>query len=292
MKDFYILTVFICFGYSFFAQPLTSEFEFQLYFEDAVGNRDTITLGYSMSAIDTINPDFNEINILGQAIDANTLDIRISNNVMFTHPYPYPNWYQTKRKILPYNCDEDIISEFFTIEVFTNNWPVSVTCDNSDFSDVCRMGLMSSIDPGGWFDVGSISNLGIFYFESNQSTTFTPNFVIDNNTESSSNYFDDDGNRISRFWAAFVNDLSPFFGVGIENQEANNLKLYPNPFTNSFKIDKLPESAAIEIYDLQGREIQFNQYGNEIFIPNSHKGLFILHVKNNTSKYTKVLIKE
>jgi hypothetical protein len=44
------------------AQP---EFSFQLFFEDAIGNKDTVTLGYDYNATSGIDAAFGEVDILG-----------------------------------------------------------------------------------------------------------------------------------------------------------------------------------------------------------------------------------
>src|SRR5690554_7600324 len=78
MKTKILYILFILLTFQGFSQSLTPEFEFQLYFEDAAGNRDTVTLGYDQLATDTINSQFGEVNLLNTPW-GNGLDVRIGN---------------------------------------------------------------------------------------------------------------------------------------------------------------------------------------------------------------------
>lgn len=269
------------------------EFTFELYFEDAVGNKDTIILGYDNNATDTINAQFNEINILGQPIDTNLLDVRISNNIVDGMNYPNPDWFQSKKKIVSYDC-MDKMSSVWSIEIHTKNWPVTVLCDSSVFyTDTCRKeSIMTSVHPGGWFDVASESDLEIFSFNTNALKTFTPNFDESDNYETAGNYFDTDGNRISRFWMVFAKDLvymSP--DIGVSNQSTKNLKIHPNPFTNEITIENLPKDAIVKVYNFQGEEIEIEQKEGGIYFRNCSKGLYILSVTGSSRSYKNIIIK-
>src|SRR5690554_2703518 len=287
MKNLLLLLFLLSIGWGFGQQ--TPEFSFDLYFEDAAGNKDTITLGYDSNATDTINVQFNEVNILGQSIDTNLLDVRLSNNIIEGVNYSNPDWFQTKRKIVPYNC-MDNMSSVWAIEIHTKSWPVTVECDSSSFhyyTDSCRKeSIMTSIDPGGWFDVGSESDLGIFYFYENAAKTFTPNFDSSNNYESGGNYFDVNGNRISRFWMVFAKDLGYMHDtLGVSKQLYEKIKVYPNPFTNEITIENLPKKAIVKVYNLQGEEIEIKREEQSIYIQDYPKGLYILSITNNLTSY-------
>lgn len=54
------------------------EFSFELYFEDALGNKDTVILGYDPNATDVIDITFGEVNILSQPWGSN-FDVRIGD---------------------------------------------------------------------------------------------------------------------------------------------------------------------------------------------------------------------
>ena len=100
------------------------EFSFKMYFEDAIGNKDTLELGYDVNATDTIDAILGEINIIGIPLDS-VFDIRISdaywNNNVGT--------FQTKKQIVQSNNCRAL--SFITIDLKCNNWPVTATWDNS-----------------------------------------------------------------------------------------------------------------------------------------------------------------
>ena len=61
------------------AQIVTAqEFSFQMYFEDAAGNKDTLTIGYDPNGTDTIDAQFGEANIISTLPDS-AFDLRITN---------------------------------------------------------------------------------------------------------------------------------------------------------------------------------------------------------------------
>src|SRR5690554_7621468 len=118
------------------------EFEFQLYFEDAAGNRDTVTLGYDQLATDTINSQFGEVNLLNTPW-GNGLDVRIGNLIYHdgawgvtnnTPPiYDFSdsineNTYLTKKKIIEHVCDLQFenASRRVSIQFTSNDFPIVV----------------------------------------------------------------------------------------------------------------------------------------------------------------------
>jgi hypothetical protein len=73
MKAF-LLPLFMIYSFAVYGQ----QFSFQMFFTDAAGNKDTITLGYDLAATDSIDAAFGEINILSVTRDT-VFDVRISN---------------------------------------------------------------------------------------------------------------------------------------------------------------------------------------------------------------------
>jgi hypothetical protein len=56
----------------------SQQFSFKMYFKDAIGNTDSITLGYDPSASDSVDISFGEINIISTPLDSG-LDVRITD---------------------------------------------------------------------------------------------------------------------------------------------------------------------------------------------------------------------
>src|SRR5690554_936883 len=87
MKKKLFLLFFLITGGLFGQQ--TPEFEFELYFEDAAGNKDTITLGYDENATDSVDIAFGEANLAGQ-LWGEDLDVRIGDIA-----YSYDSWFSS-----------------------------------------------------------------------------------------------------------------------------------------------------------------------------------------------------
>jgi len=74
MKKIYILISFLTISQFIFGQ----EFSFPIYFEDAIGNKDTLTMGYDINGTDGLDTVLGEINIIGVPLDT-SFDVRISD---------------------------------------------------------------------------------------------------------------------------------------------------------------------------------------------------------------------
>jgi len=95
MKSFTFL-VFLCIFHISFGQ----EFSIELFFEDAMGNQDSVILGYDVTATDGIDAAFNEINIISVPYTAG-LNVRITDELKArgTYPNPISPTYHTKKQI-------------------------------------------------------------------------------------------------------------------------------------------------------------------------------------------------
>lgn len=135
MKNFLLLFL-LSFLYDGFGQKIPL-FETHLYFEDQVGNKDTITIGFDTSANEILNPQFGEVNlthpfsgnldvraahrsILDQAGFEGTLSKRIISKAERLENFPYPG----------YTCHE---SRNIILFVKTNHFPVKIVWDSLDF---------------------------------------------------------------------------------------------------------------------------------------------------------------
>jgi hypothetical protein len=82
------------------------EFSFELYFEDAIGNKDTLLLGYDPLATDSIDVAFGEVNIINQPWSS-VFEVRAGDDNDIWHPpggvVQVPN-YQSKKQIIDKSC--------------------------------------------------------------------------------------------------------------------------------------------------------------------------------------------
>ena len=77
------------------------EFSFPMIFEDAVGNKDTIVVGYDSLATDSIDTAFGEVDIVNQPWDS-TFEVRIGRTTT-SESFDLPSSYQKKNIILKRN---------------------------------------------------------------------------------------------------------------------------------------------------------------------------------------------
>lgn len=147
MKKILLVTIAMCSSIHIYAQV----FSFQMYFSDAAGNMDTITLGYAPMATDSIDSIFGEVNIISTPFKSG-IDVRITNESgNFTFPTNIGKFH-TKKQIIDYYCLQTS-SYFQGIDILTKHWPVTASWDKSLFNDSCRRGsFFTSMSPGGWWD--------------------------------------------------------------------------------------------------------------------------------------------
>lgn len=233
------------------------EFSFQMFFQDAIGNKDTLTVGYDLTASDSIDAIFGEQNIIGVPIDTG-LDVRISNELENRSYYKKPGSYHTKKQISFYDCPKPWTIYTQTVDVHTKHWPVSVSWDKSLFVDSCRAGsVFTSIHPGGWWDTSSDSDLGRQVLRLVDNATFTSNQQGGFNE----NYgYIKDNDTIPVYWMAF-GDLNLLkSSVPNINDINNEVKSFPNPFSSQLNIEtKFEKQASIELLNVYGQTL-LNQY--------------------------------
>ncbi len=278
---------------SFSTLSYSQEFSFQMFFEDAVGNKDTITLGYDINATDSLDSLFSEVNIITTPLDTN-LDVRISNE-WFNRTYnSTTGTYHTKKQIVDYSCSNWYSAS--SIDIFTEYWPVTAYWDSSLFSDSCRKAsVFTDISPGGWFDVLGPSNMDIEYMQSSNEVTFTTNVPDYQYPLANYYYINNENDTIPFFWYAFGSNSIFTFDID-EITPSDVITLSPNPVTNFIQInhdiDDL-EIKQIKIFDLLGREQQVKWEDNSIDLSNISNGiLFVQITLENNQSFTYKIIKE
>ena len=105
------------------AQHQAASFEMTLFFEDAIGNKDTLEIGYDTSAANALNPDFGEVPIL-QPFDS-MFEVRA------THDWQN----ETIKRIIdrPEFDDYSGCASSNGIWIFINakNYPITITYDSA-----------------------------------------------------------------------------------------------------------------------------------------------------------------
>jgi len=266
----------------------SQEFSFELYFEDALGNRDTVLLGYDVFASDIIDIPFNEVDIIGQPWNSN-LDVRITNEWSNRFFQNIPGTQHSKIQIIEKLC----LTNFTTIgiDIRTNNWPVTASWDSSSFNTSCLNGsVLTSQIPGTWWDVMSPSDLLRVPLNSSNSISFSSNNDIQSDYSFVSN-----GDSISHFFVQFSD--STLLTASINEFDLNEkIILYPNPSSEFLSIEfkMLQPDTKVEILNLNGRHLFEKKITTKITtidVSTFSKGIYIVQVsKHNEIQEVRKLV--
>jgi len=249
MKKVYLIITIVTIYFSSFGQ----QFSFPIYFQDAIGNKDTIILGYDINGTDAIDAIFGEINIISKPIDT-ALDVRITDEWSRRRNAIDTGTYHSKKQIIKNNCGTWF--SIIGIDIFAKHWPVTASWDSSLFNDTCRNGsVFTSINPGGWWDTGSQSDLGKVVFKNTNHVIFTSN--IDHWSIPDFGYVNYAGDSIAFFWQAF-GDSTAFQPNNINDINKKEIfQIYPNPLTSSstLQLSTQLKNAEVVINDVLGKEM-------------------------------------
>ena len=281
------LALFLIIVSAFFSFKAQEEFSFEMYFEDAMGNRDTIVLGYDSTGTDTIDVTLNELNIASIPLDS-TFDVRITNG-WSNNQYNSGSVFHTKKQIVKNNCGSwfDIIS----IDVKCSNWPVTASWDNNVFNDSCNVGsLLTSITPGGWFDVGSPSNLGRVYLMTTNQVVFYSNNAS-NPFYTVNGYINNANDTISTYWTTFGDSSLLTLSIN-EKGNPNNIKIYPNPAKNEITIQlDSEEGFDYTVINISGQIISSGTSINrKVEVGNFPQGYYIIQIRQGEKHFSAPLV--
>ncbi len=275
MKNTILILIFMA---AFLARG--QEFSFRMYFEDSAGNKDSISIGYDLNGSrDSILSQFNEINIADSTYNLK-LDVRITNQSDINMGNYNHALFHTKDKTIRYYCPFDgfwfIENPFVNIDIYTENWPVTVSWDQDAFMEDCLSGsVFTPMHPRGWWDAGSYySNFGRILMKDQNQHSFTSNYPSNwtdyLNDFMDGNYYTIDGleNPISTFRFAFGNyDL-----VSLQTgylKSLTDIAIYPNPTKGKmFLIDNsfLQRVEHVIAFDNSGKrfDLMFDENGIDL----------------------------
>jgi hypothetical protein len=269
------------------------EFAFQLKFIDAVGNKDSVTLGYDGAATDTIDPSFGEINIISIPYSSE-LNVRTGNEYLkysFSSQLGQQTTFETKTQIVPNVCGSGS-SGFWTafpiieLNVVSDHFPIKAIWNKSLFNDSCRNGsVFTSVHPGGWWDTyGFRTMLGT-----------QDSLIFD---RSHYKYFNST-DTVYVYWVAFVNldIMLSWEDFGTDEYSANNnfIKVFPNPAYQNLSVNiknSFEDKYIIKIYDSFGRHVLTSVKLKDINISDLKNGIYYIYVTSeNGSTYNSKFIK-
>lgn len=227
-----ILSVFL--GIQFYAQE---EFSFPLYITDALGNHDTIILGYDQLASDAIETVFGEEELLNQPWTSD-LEVRASIHD-FVQDQPYN---QSKKQIITKTCS---INNAVCADIHAVNYPVTLKWNPLLFSvENCRVAsVISFIESFSW-DVGP----DMWRFMSPEYGDTDSLVLLSNQSTTYSYWFDNE--EIPVVWIRFSNAEGVM--TGLQETDPNQPVFFPNPIQQNQLIN-LEKDADYTLMDLTGK---------------------------------------
>jgi len=273
---------------SLFSLIYSQEFSFKIYFEDAIGNIDSLEVGYDDMASDSIDGTFGEINIISTPLN-DTFDVRISDAWKYNMlSLQASATFHTKKQIIQKNCPG--YSSLINVDIHCLNWPVTAYV-NQYLADSCNNGsFLTSFNPGGWFDVGSPSDLGIMWLGSGSSAEFSSN--IQGAPHYYYSYINNNNDSIPVFWITFVDQQTIISNVN-EYDITEEVSIFPNPASDNIEIGlSNSDIELIRIFNSQGKLIKSSKE-NIINISSCINGLYLIEInlKNNERVFQKIIKK-
>jgi len=289
----------ICFFISFLSINLSGqEFSFTLYVEDAIGNRDSVIVGYDEDATDGEDPAFGELDIEDIPFNG-ALDVRVVNyDYQLSPDVLYPEnliFFQSKIQIVKKDCS------FYQgpfpppgVGIKADNYPITITWDSTAFEELCTtQSVFTDWHPGGWFDAsdGSLTK---------ENLKNTSQVIIEKHFAHSS-YLTDNLDTVKLFFIGFIPDPT-IVDVKNINKEEINFSISPNPTSHSFFIKNKTSTNTenqIQLFDLNGKmmiekNIHLLQNQNiEIETTHLSAGIYFLKISNEEySKIQKIVIQD
>jgi hypothetical protein len=130
MKYLLTLIAVLCF-HCLFAQIQVPDIKFDLYFEDAMGHLDTVTVGYDHDADANIDLDFGESNLRGLPFDP-VFEVRGADMSGLEYQSNPTVQYYTD-----YFCEEWPLTQYQSVIIYAKHWPVTVRWDKTYFEENC-----------------------------------------------------------------------------------------------------------------------------------------------------------
>jgi hypothetical protein len=282
--------IFIYFVLSVFFELSAQEFTTKIYFKDAMGNKDTIVVGYSMTGSrDTINSVLGEYNIPDSKIDTNFF-IGISDIRSEPLLYKYMDAkFRTKVKYVDFKQPD--YRRTINVDIICRHFPLKVIWHREEFNDSNRSkSCITTTAPGGWFDVGEPP----VWLNKTDSTTFDANqlYGLDNYNY----YIDSINSKPVKIGSLYIGFLQFDYNVGVKITQEDEIKAYPNPCMDNINLNlRNTDYTNISVYDLYGNMLlnqSLNQVQESINVSNLTKGIYFLKLYNSKkSSILKILKK-
>ena len=275
-------------------------FQTIVYFEDAIGNRDTIVVGYDTLSISDLNPQFGEIDI-DTPFDS-VFEVRAAHGIRF-------GWGEgnyTLSKIIVGHAEEYLnfpscyTGEFALFFIYSKYQPITMSWDQSLFDNDCKDGsfftpdrMQQMIDPWNWLGMPAIrygcaptDSSYTFYLGDQYRAPLEIPYIAMQQIEGNSGALDSIYGVALGFSADWV--FSPCSLVvsaqePSDNAFVNMAEVFPNPATQQVTVrnkDGLP-IPSLFVYDQVGRmvlacPVEENQGQTTVDVGTLPPGLYFL----------------
>jgi hypothetical protein len=263
----YILLYLTFVSINVYAQLVTPMFQTTFYFEDAVGNHDTIYFGADTTASYEYDPEFGEYNLIS-GFDS-VFEVRAMNGFAFR----WGPQILTKTIVgggeYYSNFPECYNSDWAIFFIHAKNWPVTITWDRSYMDNQCNIASFLTpdlgwelLDPSIWMVENPIRYACASKSESYTLTLGAENkpwfefpYIIQHKIEGSQNSVDSIyGVCFSGFTAHWYYSPCSLTDSDepLPNTASSRYKVIPNPVASMFYIEQLSGPSDIELYTNTG----------------------------------------
>lgn len=277
MKRYFL---FLLSALSIFHVSFSQDFSTKLYFKDGIGNVDSIKVGYSTIAGDTLNNLLGEKKLLDSQIDT-TFFVGISD-VLITVNETETAKFRSKTKYVNTNCPDYI--RFINVDLICKNYPLTISWDKKIFQDSNRSrSFIIASHPGGWFDVGEQAHWlstsdSVMYYTTNLANDYSKNYLY----EVGDYYIDSIHSRPVKIWRLYVDFASSNFNLAVRETNKSGNEIFPNPCKNFLNIKSDQSNAKFyQIIDLTGKLLHNESYigfNKCIDVSDLSKGIYLLKI--------------
>ncbi len=300
MKIFYITFCINILSFIGYSQNRIATFSTTIWFEDAIGNIDSVIIGHDSMATLDIDPEYGEVELTEPF---NSL-FEVRAGTLINWPMPTGGWSREKLSKKIITSAEQVIGGAadgcwggpdILIYIWAKNQPVKVFWDKSEFENQCAQGSLLT---------EHYTDQLATPYDWSRDTFFKCLSVENNLTVNSANWHHVNIEKeVESLGLQTIFGLryfqQPYPGwtpcneiVDVEKVEIDrNLVLYPNPTYNVLNINSENIKSAI-IYDFQGKQVSHIGQSSKINVEYLSNGIYFLEIfDNNGIRQIKKFIK-
>jgi Secretion system C-terminal sorting domain len=247
-------------------------YQADFYFEDALGNRDTVTIGYDTTANDEFNPQFGEVN-LTQPFDS-VFEVRATQRTGFNWGQPP---YILSKKVIDLGENYINLPQCYgggtaICFIHAKYPPVTISWDITIMDNLCNRASFWSpdkawelVDPLSWLQLPGIRHRCASKYESytiqlgeDYKAQTEISYIIKHAVEGSASVKDTIyGVCFSGFWADWWISPCSLVDTAEPLELTENLVLFPNPAFDKISLqNEINQEHWIQLFESTGRMVK------------------------------------